>query len=72
MLVPLETLKHYQEYFNSQEGRKYPCSNQIVRCAVITQDKETAINYMSGKNVKIIRSSKYMLEWELDNGEQWI
>lgn len=68
--VPLEVLKYHQEYFNSQEGRKYPYS--IVRCAVVTQDKETAINYMSNKNVKIVRSSKYMIEWELDNGERWM
>lgn len=68
--ISLEVLKHYQEYFNSQEDRKY--TYRIVRCAVVTQDKETAINYMSNKNVKIVRTSKYMIEWELDNGERWL
>ena len=26
------------EYFNKQEGQKYPCSNQIVLCGFVTKD----------------------------------
>ena len=36
--MDLKRLEHYREYFNKQKGRKYPCSNQIVRCAIVTND----------------------------------
>ena len=32
--MDLKVLKEYANYFNKQEGRQYPCSNQIVTCAV--------------------------------------
>lgn len=70
--VPLEVLEHYKEVFSKQEGRKYPCSNQIVRCAVVTDDRNKAIEFMSNKVVTEKRERKESIEWFLDNGEHWI
>lgn len=69
--VPLEVLEHYKEYFNNQEGRKYPCSNQIVRCYIAT-DRDKAISYMKDKNIVNVKEGKNWIEWTLDNGEIWM
>ena len=42
--MDLKRLEHYREYFNKQKGRKYPCSNQIVRCAIVTNDRDKAVD----------------------------
>ena len=70
--VSIEELKRFKEYYNKQEGQKYPCSNQIVKCGIITADKNLAIDFMKNKNVvkKLERRDEIM--WELDNGEQWL
>lgn len=70
--VPIEQLKKFKEFYDNQEGRKFPCSNQYVRCGIITQDKEKAISFMANKNVvkKIVH--KCFIEWTLDNNEIWI
>ena len=70
--VSLERLKQFAEYYNNQEGRKYPCSNQIVRCGVVTDNREKAINYMKNKNVVCKRETRDQIEWILDNGERWM
>ena len=49
--MDLKRLEHYREYFNKQKGRKYPCSNQIVRCAIVTNDRDKVVNFMSDKEV---------------------
>lgn len=47
--VPIEILERHREYYNKQEGRKYPCSNQIVRCGIFTRDRDKAIEFMKDK-----------------------
>ena len=45
-------LEHYVEHFNKQDVRQYPCSNQIVVCAVITKDRDPEkINKYYGESV---------------------
>lgn len=68
-------LECYVEYFNKQEGQKYPCSNQVVVCGVITSDREKALSIMEKKGA-IIKSRysgfvKGHIEWELNN-ERWL
>ncbi len=66
-----EKLEHYKEYFNKQKGQKYPCSNQIVRCAIITDDRDKAINFMKDKEIVKKLERKDYIAWFLGNGEQW-
>ena len=64
-------LKRIAELYNKQEGQRYPCSNQIVRCGVITRDKDKALSIMNDKGATLIKKGSHFLEWELDN-ERWI
>lgn len=66
-----EILEHYVEYFNNQEGTPYPCSNQIVVCAIITKDKDKALSIMEERGAVVRRQSRDHIEWELDN-ERWL
>ena len=70
--MDLKRLEHYREYFNKQKGRKYPCSNQIVRCAIVTNDRDKVIDLMRDKEVVKKLERKDYAAWLLDNGEQWI
>ena len=70
--MDLNRLEHYREYFNKQKGRKYPYSNQIVRCAIVTNDRDKAIDLMNDKEVVKKLERKDYAAWLLDNGEQWI
>ena len=63
-------LEKIAEFFNKQKGQKYPCSNQIVRCAVITQDRDKALSIMQDKGASLTMQGKNCLEWEF-NGEKW-
>lgn len=66
-------LEREAEFYNRQEERKFPCSNQIVTCGVITYDKDKALSVMNKKGAIIkSQSNTYnRVEWELDN-ERWI
>lgn len=64
-------LEYYVEYFNKQEGRPYPVSNQTVTCAIITNDKDKALSVMESKGAIIKRQTYNSIEWELNN-ERWI
>lgn len=68
-----EVLEHYVEYFNKQKGQKYPCSNQIVVCGVITKDKDKVLSVMKEKGAVISKQSNYRnhIEWQLNN-ERWL
>lgn len=70
--VPLKVLKHWAEYFNKQEGQKYPCSNQTVVCYIVTDDRNKAISFIKDKNIVEKKETKNWIEWTLDNGERWI
>ena len=70
--VPLDVLKHFKEYYDSQEGRRYPCSNQIVVCGIITKDENLAIDFMKDKPVIEMRQRVDEIVWQLDNGERWM
>lgn len=59
--MDIKILEHYKTYFDKQEGRKYPCSNQIVRCAIVTDDRNKAIKFMSDKNIKKKEKEKIRL-----------
>lgn len=69
--VLIEELKRFKEYYDKQEGRKYPCSNQVVVCGIITEDRDLAIDFMRDKNVVKKRERIDEMVWELDNGEHW-
>lgn len=58
-------------YFNQQQGKKYPCSNQIVICAYITNNSQEVYNYLNKNNITPIRISKTRIEWQ-ENNERWI
>lgn len=66
-----EVLEHYVEYFNKQEGQKYPCSNQTVLCGIITYDRDKALNFMKDKEFSEIRERYDHIDWILTNGERW-
>ena len=70
--VPLDVLKRFKEYYDSQEGRRYPCSNQIIICGIITEDRNLAMDFMKDKQVVEMRQRKDEIVWRLDNGEKWI
>lgn len=59
------------DYFNQKQGRKYPCSNQIVICAYITDNSQEVYNYLDKNNIIPIRISKTRIEWQ-ENNERWI
>lgn len=66
-------LERKAEFYNKQEGRRFPCSNQIVTCAIITGDRDKALSVMKEKGA-IVKSQSYIyprIEWELNN-ERWI
>lgn len=73
-IVKIEELEEIRDFFNKQEGRKYPCSNQIVLCGIVTDDKEKAIEFMKDKPV--VEKREYdrgkEIMWFLDNGEKWL
>lgn len=64
-------LNHYIKYFNNQNGRCYPCSNQIVICGVIIKDKNKALSVMESKGAVIKCNGNNTVEWELNN-ERWL
>lgn len=59
------------DYFNQKKGRKYPCSNQIVRCIYITDNPLEICNYLNKNNIIPARKSKTYIEWQ-ENNERWI
>lgn len=63
-------IKQAEEYFNQEEGQKYPCSNQIVLCAYITDDPQEVYNYLNKNNIIPIKKSKICIEWQ-ENNERW-
>ena len=60
--VSIEQLKKFKEFCDKQEGQKHPCSNQIVKCGIITKDRDLAIDYIETKkriaNVRLIHKQK--------------
>lgn len=66
-----EVLERYAEYYNKQEGRKFPCSNQIVTCGIITDDKDKALAVMNKKGAIMELQSYYGIDWKLNN-EKWM
>lgn len=69
--VDKKELEYYVEYFNRQEGRPYPISNQIVTCAIITNNRDKALSIMNKKGATIKRQTYNSIDWELNN-ERWI
>ena len=51
-------LKKYACYFNRQKGRIYPCSNQIVTCVYITEDKQEVIDKYYIQKISILKLEK--------------
>ena len=66
-----EMIYGYADYFNQQEGRKYPCSNQIVTCIYITDNPQEVYDYLNKNNIEPIRKRKDYIEWR-ENDEKWI
>lgn len=68
-----EILERKAEFYNKQNGRRFPYSNQIVTCGVITRDKNKALTVMNqkGATVKTQCNSYNRIDWELNN-ERWV
>lgn len=64
-------MKWTNNYFNQQEGREYPCSNQIVICTYITDNLQDIYNYLNKNNIIPTRKLKNYIEWQ-ENNERWI
>ena len=64
-------LEHKAEFYNRQEGRNFPCSNQIVICGIITDDRDKALAIMNKKGATVKLQSRHRTEWELNN-ERWV
>lgn len=64
-------LERKAEFYNKQEGRKFPCSNQTVVCSIITKDKDKALSVMEEKGAVIKRMRNDYIEWGLNN-ERWL
>ena len=47
-------------YFNQKQGRKYPCSNQIVICAYITDNSQEIYNYLDKNNIEAKKLIGYL------------
>lgn len=65
-----EELNYYIKYFNQQQGQNYPCSNQIVRCAIFTKNKIKALTFMKNKGAIKKYETKNQIQW-LFNEELW-
>ena len=65
-----EELNYYAEYFGRQQGQKYPCRNQEVRCAVFAKDRINAFCFMKSKGATVKRILRDQIQWLLD-GELW-
>ena len=63
-----EEMKVISERINKQEGRKYPCSNQIVVCGFFSTDEEWD-NFVNNNLDKIKTRKKDMVMFA--NKEQW-
>lgn len=63
-----EEMKLISERINKQEGRKYPCSNQIVVCGFFSTDEEWD-NFVNNNLDKIKTRKKDMVMFA--NKEQW-
>lgn len=70
-MLSQKRLEYYVKYFNNQPGKPTPCSNQIVTCAIITHDREKAIQVMNEKSATLKKVAYNYMEWELNN-ERWI
>lgn len=72
--VDIRELEYIRDHFNKQEGCKYPCSNQCVRCGIVTDDKEKAIKFMENKSVVEKREYDHgnVIKWFLENDEIWL
>ena len=69
--VPEETLEYYKDYFNKQQGQEYPYSNQIVSCAIITNDQYKAKNIMKDLGGVLITESSDKITWRINDEEIW-
>ena len=70
-MIDIKELQRLAKIFNAQPGRKYPCSNQIVICAVVANNRDKALEIMKNKGAALTRVSNRFIEWNLDN-ELWI
>lgn len=76
-----KVLERKAEFYSRQEGRKFPRSNQIVTCGVITHDRDKALSVMDKKGAVVISQSRYRIEWKVPcsvaernghNNERWV
>lgn len=63
-----EKLEYYKKYFNNQE---HPPSDQIVSCAIITNDQYKAKNTMKYLNGVLISETADKIIWRIGNEEIW-
>lgn len=66
-----EVLECKAKFCNKAKGQKFPYSNQIVVCGVITHNRDKALFIMNIKGATIKSQSLHRIEWELNN-EKWI
>lgn len=66
--LSIEEMNNISYKINNQEGRKYPCSNQIVTCGFFST-KERWDEFLEANKNKIKWRAVDMAEF--DNGEKW-
>ncbi len=72
-ILKKEERQYYINYFSKKQGQNYPCSNQIVVCAIISNKSYEAISeIMLKKNCILYRRTKDKIIWKSNlNNEIW-
>lgn len=69
-MISKEERDKISNWINNQEGRRYPCSNQIVCCGFVTDDNEKWQNFIEQNKDSIEKLTKR--EIVFDSRERWI
>ena len=66
--LTIEEMKHISKIINNQEGRNYPCSNQVVTCGFFaSRDEWTEFCNQYKYKTKYITKDSIVFE----DGERW-
>lgn len=64
-------LYNWANYFNSRQGQKYLCGNQIVTYIYITNSPQEVCDYLNKNNISPTIKSMTRIEQQ-ENDERWI
>ena len=69
--IPEEKLEYYKKYFNNRSNQDHPTSDQMVSCAIITNDQYKAKNIMKNLNGILISKTTDKIKWCVGDEEIW-